>query len=267
MAAPSAPDRSDPGARWRIQLAIGALFGGVLLSILLGGALIAAGGWDFDVSSSPGADFGRVVGQAGRGETLDHNRIPLIVQVVANTPLWATFLGVPLVARRQGLDWRRDLGWSMRAVDAPMGLAIGVATQFALVPLYYVVLPFIDAEELERPARELIAGATTPAAVAALIFFTVLAAPVCEEVLYRGMLFRGILGMESGRRWALVLAVTVSSAIFAASHLQVVQFPGLMLIGVVAALAFHRTGRLGTAIWIHAGFNATTVAILLPEIY
>lgn len=266
MASPSAPDPSDPGARWRIQLAIGALFAGVMLSILLGGALIAAGGWDFDVASDRGADFGRVVGQAGRGEAPDHNRIPLVVQVLANTPLWATFIGVPLVARRRGLDWRRDLGWAMRPVDVPLGLAIGVATQLALAPLYFVVFPFIDNEDLERPARDLIAGATSPVGVVALIGFTVVAAPVCEEVLYRGLLFRGILGMEAGRRGALALAVVVSSAIFAASHLQVVQFPGLMLIGVVAALALHRTGRLATAIWIHAGFNATTVAILLPEL-
>ena len=68
-------------------------------------------------------------------------------------------------------------------------------------------------------------------------------------------------------RVGLVAAVVGSSSVFAISHLQLLQFPGLFLIGAVAAIGLTRTGRLGTAIWIHAGFNATTVVILLTEIY
>jgi membrane protease YdiL (CAAX protease family) len=257
-----------PAPSWRIVLALISLFSGVFLAVLVGGAIVAAGGWDLNVSSSPGADLGRAVGQFGRGEALDHNRLPLVFSVLANLPLWAAFIGVPFLARSRGLDWRRDLGWTMRAIDVPVGLAIGVASQLALVPLlYWPILPHVDSDELERPARELIAGATDPSGVFALILFTVIAAPICEEVLYRGLLFRGIYDMEAQRRGALAIAVIASSALFAASHLQALQFPGLMLIGVVAALAMHRTGRLGTAIWVHMGFNATTVAILLPELY
>ena len=84
-------------------------------------------------------------------------------------------------------------------------------------------------------------------AIVALVLFTVFAAPIVEEILYRGLLFRGILDMEAGTRLGLVLATVVSSAVFAISHFQLLQFPGLMLIGMVAALAMWRTGRLGTA--------------------
>ena len=49
----------------------------------------------------------------------------------------------------------------------------------------------------------------------------------------------------------------------AASHFQLVQLPGLFVFGVIAAVVFQRTGRLGTAIWTHVGFNATTVVLLL----
>lgn len=250
------------------MLAIGALFGGIVVTILVAGTIIGLGGWDTDVSSSSGADVGRVVGRAGADADLDHNRVPLVVLVAANSPLWATFVGVPLWARRRGLDWRRDLRWSMRPIDAPLGIGLGVLTQLVLVPLLYIpILDRVDGDELERPARELIAGATTPVAVVALVVFTVIAAPVCEEILFRGVLFHGILEMEDANRLALPVAVLVSSAIFAVSHLQLLQFPGLLLIGAVAALAVYRTGRLATAIWAHAAFNATTVAILLPDIY
>ena len=37
----------------------------------------------------------------------------------------------------------------------------------------------------------------------------------------------------------------------------------LFVFGVVAAIVTERTGRLGTAIWTHVGFNLTTVVLLL----
>ena len=257
-----------PAPGWRVVLSVISLFSGILLSGLAVATIIGIGGWDFDVSDGRGADFGRTVGQFGRGENLDHNRLPLVWTVAANSPLWLTFVGAPLIARRYGLNWRRDMSWGMRPVDAPLGFGLGVVTQLLLVPVLYLpILWFFDDVDLEGPARELIAGATDPLGLVALVLFTIIAAPVCEEILYRGLLFRGILDLEAQRRGGISVAILASSAIFAASHLQVLQFPGLMLVGVVAALSMHWSGRLGTAIWTHVGFNATTVAILLPSIY
>ena len=189
--------------------------------------MISSGGWDFDVDAALGADFGRVAGQVGTGEELDHNRIPLLVSVLLNVPLWAAFIGVPLLAARtRGLDWRRDMGWGMAPIDVPVGLVIGVATQLALVPLLYLpILHFVDDADVEGPARNLVAAATSPVGVVALVVLTVIGAPIAEEILFRGVLHRGIADMETGRRFGPVVAVVASSAIFAASHLQVLQFP------------------------------------------
>ncbi|MEQ8840615.1 MAG: CPBP family intramembrane glutamic endopeptidase [Acidimicrobiales bacterium] len=249
-------------------LAIVALGTGFILGQLIGGGVIVAGGWDFDVAASLGSDLGRVVGQAGQGLPLDHNRIPMLVLLAVNLPLWAGFIGVPWLATRyRGLDWRRDLGWGMRPVDVAGGLIAGVATQVVLVPLLY--LPFadsIDQQDLEEPARNLIALADSPVAIVALVLMVVIGAPLAEEIVFRGLLFRGILHMEHASRFGVPVAVVVSAAVFGASHLQLLQFPGLFTIGVVAALGMYRTGRLGTAIWIHVGFNATAVVTVLREL-
>jgi len=260
---------SVPAPSWRIVLAVVALGMGFILGQLIGGSLIIAGGWDFDVPATIGSDLGRVAGQYGLGLPLDHNRIPMLVLLAASLPLWAGFVGVPLIASRiRDLDWRRDLGWGMRAIDIPVGLAIGLITQLLLVPLLYWPLEsFINQEELEEPARNLIALANTPIEVAALVLMVVVGAPLAEEIAFRGLLFRGILDMESGHRFSVAVAVVASSAIFAAFHLQLLQFPGLFTIGAIAALGLYRTGRLGTAIWIHIGFNATAVVAVLREIY
>ena len=47
---------------------------------------------------------------------------------------------------------------------------------------------------------------------------------------------------------------------FAAVHLQLLQFPALVLIGLVLGWLTLRTGRLGPAIWAHVAFNATATA-------
>lgn len=270
MTAPGAPGVAPPTPAQRIVWAIGALGLGVVASLFVGAIVIGAGGWDLDVSAADGADWGRVVGQYGVAAPLDHNRMPLVVQVLLNLPLWGAFVGVPWVLARRGrLDWRRDLAWGMRPLDAPVGFAVGVATQLVLVPLLYVpILELIDDADLDGPARDLVAAATGPVDIVALVALTVVGAPIAEEILYRGMLFTGIADLEADRgRLGLLLAVVTSAALFAASHLQALQFPGLFLIGVVLAMAVRRTGRLGAAIWVHAGFNATTVAILLPELF
>jgi CAAX protease family protein len=263
------PSEDAPAPSWRIVLAVVAIGVGVVVSSMVGAAVLSAGGWDFNVASGNGNDFGRVVGQWGTGKPLDHNRMPLVVSVLLNLPLWAAFVGLPWFAFwRRGVDWRRAVGWGMRPIDVPAGLAVGIATQALLLPLIYrPILRFVDNQDLEEPARNLIAGATSPVGVAALVVLTVVGAPLAEEILFRGLLFRGIVDMEAGRRFGVALAVIASSSIFAILHLQLLQFPGLFAIGAITALGLHRTGRLGTAIWIHAGFNATTVVFLLAEIY
>ncbi|MET0665064.1 MAG: CPBP family intramembrane glutamic endopeptidase, partial [Acidimicrobiales bacterium] len=62
-------------------------------------------------------------------------------------------------------------------------------------------------------------------------------------------------------RWAL----WISSLVFAAVHLQLLQFPALALIGLVLGWLTLRTGRLGPATWAHIAFNAVATGILLAE--
>ncbi len=268
-AAAGAPGATGPTPARRIVIAVASLLTGVVVTAFVGAAVVSAGGWEFDVPATLGSDLGRTARQVGEGVPLDDLRIPLGIGVLLNVPLWACFVGFPLVARRrEGLDWRRHLGWGMRPVDVPMGLAVGVLAQLLVLPLLYLpILQWVDGEDLEEPARNLVAAARSPADVIALVVLTVIGAPIAEEVLYRGVLFRGIVDLEAHRgRVGVGVAVIASSAVFAASHLQLLQFPGLMAIGAIAAVAMHLTGRLGTAIWIHAGFNATTVVLLLGEI-
>lgn len=248
----------------RILLAIGGFVAGLVTASIIASIVVAANGWEFSVPATIGSELGRTASQIGQAAPLDDHRIPAGVQALLNLPLWIGLVGAPLLARRRGLDWVRDLGWRMTGFDVWFGLALGVATQFALVPLYEIVFLVFGDLDVSAPARSLVAAVDTPIDLVALVAMTVIAAPIAEEICYRGLLYRGIRDREADPSTrGIVVAVVLSSLVFAISHIQLVQLPGLFVFGVVAAVAAQRTGRLGTAIWAHMGFNLTTVVLLL----
>lgn len=248
----------------RVVLAIVGFLTGILAASVLAGLVVSSSNWELSVPASIGSELGRTVRQVGQAASLDDYRIPAAWLAVVNAPLWVGLVGAPLLARRAGLDWRRDLGWTMKAIDVPVGLALGVAAQFVLIPLYEVIFFLFGDQDVSGPARSLVASVDSPLDLFGLLVITVVMAPLSEEIAYRGLLFRGIRDMERGHVGSgVTLAAVVSSLIFAASHFQLIQFPGLFVFGLVAVAAFHRTERLGTAIWAHVGFNLTTVVLLL----
>ncbi len=260
---------SPPTPGRRVLLAFVAIFVGIVVSALIGGTVVNASGWEFDVASGLGDDFGRIAGQLAAEVPLDHKRVPLMARMLLAVPLWACLLGVPwLASRNKKLDLRRDFGWSMSRRDVGVGLAVGVGTQALLLPLIYMpILRYVDGDALEDPARNLVASANSSLGILALVVLTVVGAPIAEEFLYRGLLHRGLAELLAHRgRIGTALAVLGSSTVFAASHFQLLQFPGLLAVGIVAAVAFQLTGRLGTAVWIHVGFNATSVVVLLRQV-
>ena len=177
-------------------------------------------------------------------------------------PLWAGLLGAPVLARRHGLRWRPQLGWSMRPLDVPVGIGCGLGLQFALVPLLYApifrVFGDLDASDVERAARELTDRVDGPFDVVSLALMTLVMAPLAEEVFFRGLL-QGALQERIGP----AAGVAAASAAFAASHFQPLQFPALVLVGAVHGLLVWRTGRLGAALWSHFAFNSVTLLSLL----
>ena len=173
-------------------------------------------------------------------------------------PLWAGLLGTPLLARSRGLNWREQLAWRMRPVDVPLGIGVGLLLQLVVLPLLYIpILEVFDDLDVEGPARELVGMAEAPLEAAALVLMTVVAAPLTEEVFFRGLL-QGALRDRFGP----VRAVAVSSLAFAVVHFQVVQFPALLAIGIVHGVLVLRTGRIGAALWSHTAFNLVTVVVL-----
>jgi uncharacterized protein len=97
----------------------------------------------------------------------------------------------------------------------------------------------------------------TPANIAAGIFVVVIAAPLAEELLFRGFLQRSLL--HHVPVWA---AILISSFAFSLVHGQFYAIPGLMSLSIAFGYIYHRTGSLRTNILLHMANNALTLLIM-----
>jgi membrane protease YdiL (CAAX protease family) len=185
---------------------------------------------------------------------------PIWLVGVLQIPLWLGMIGgLIFVSRHWGTNnFRRDYGFRFLPIDV-IGVPIGILCQLVFVPVLYWLLPFIDRDEVSEAAEKLTDRATGWGVVVLLVL-VVFGAPVVEELFFRGLVLRSIQARYSD--W---LALVGSSILFALVHFQLLTLPALFLFGMVAGYCAQRTKRLGMSIFAHAGFNGTTVVLLLIE--
>jgi ABC-2 type transport system permease protein len=86
-----------------------------------------------------------------------------------------------------------------------------------------------------------------------LLALALIAAPLCEEFIFRGLVYRGL-----RRSLHPALAIVASAALFAQVHPAVSVIPVFGL-GLVAAFCFERTGLLLAPIIAHMTYNACVI--------
>lgn len=108
---------------------------------------------------------------------------------------------------------------------------------------------------------------STSAAVTMFVYLWLLA-PVCEEIIYRGLLWGATERLEWGQeRWGRLAAFVLSTAVFAVSHLEPLRTSLLLVIAIPIGLARLVTGRLLGSIVAHQMNNfLPALAILLTSL-
>ena len=89
-----------------------------------------------------------------------------------------------------------------------------------------------------------------------MFFMMAIFGPVCEELCFRGIVYRGYL--KSGNALG---AVLLSSLLFGLIHMNFNQAPYAFVLGVAMALLVEATGSLFSSILMHAAFNGWSVVI------
>jgi uncharacterized protein len=154
-----------------------------------------------------------------------------------------------------------DLRWSMRWDDFKVGLRFGliglVCTTFAA----FLWTKFVGEKNASSALGKLVENQRLPVAAAITMFlFVWLIGPICEEIIYRGLLWGALERLNWGR-WAVFMLTTV---IFAITHLEPLRTSLLLVIGIPIGLARLVTGRLGASIIAHQVNNfLPALAVLL----
>ena len=95
----------------------------------------------------------------------------------------------------------------------------------------------------------------------AIIFGAVIATPVFEEILFRGLLQSAVVSIAR-RPW---LAIVVTSALFTALHISAGidphTLPAIGTLGLAMGIAYERTGKISVPIAMHVLFNGVNVGL------
>jgi len=212
----------------------------IALGILADGTAIALGGTHL-LGAANVALARSVVDAAG----------PFIVWLGVVSFLWThrvPWRAVWLWPATDGAPARRPKLPTALLAGAGAGLALGFAWVAYLLGLH------------QTPALADLLGPAPPPLDAvpylreSLAAMTVLAVPVAEEVLFRGLLYRAL-----DREWGGWRAALGSAAFFAVCHPLVAWLP-LALLGLASAWLFKRTGRLAPSVLLHMVCNAVALS-------
>jgi membrane protease YdiL (CAAX protease family) len=139
-----------------------------------------------------------------------------------------------------------------------LALAIAVANYFAvIIPVQFVARLLAPSSWAEVFDQTQIFERRSSLELALAVTAAVAAAPIGEEMVFRGLFLQGLLR----RGVALVPAVLGSALLFAFSHLNPLAFPSLLELGVVFGLLFARTRSVWPSMFAHFGSNLTATLL------
>jgi CAAX protease family protein len=160
-----------------------------------------------------------------------------------------------VIAGHRGLELR-DLGWrrpSWRWLLAALPLTVlGLAVAGALAGVAQAMLPTAQNQQCISVRQQY--GHSILLALPVVC----LAAPIVEETVFRGLLYRWLRGVMP-----LGTAMLLSGALFAVAHAVTLLFLPLLGIGVLLAWIYERSGSLWPGVLVHALFNLAGIIDIL----
>ncbi|MFN8049995.1 MAG: CPBP family glutamic-type intramembrane protease [Acidimicrobiales bacterium] len=187
--------------------------------------------------------------------------------VVALALLAVDSIGMPLVAWLSSMRYgtrkfAHDLGFRVRWIDVPLGIAgaIVLTITIIIVSLTFRALGVPHGSNLTDVADRGRDGFLF------LMLFVLagIVAPVTEELMFRGVIFRGL-----SSRWSSWAAVGLQALVFGAAHFTPDQGWGnvdlivsLALMGAGLGALAKATGRLGAGMIAHSTFNCMQLGLL-----
>lgn len=175
------------------------------------------------------------------------------VIVLVPSLLWLRQRGVTALRERLGLGAGRGLRVILR--EGLLWSAPAIAGNLGFWALFGGRLAESTEPVLQQPAMMTLLASSA----LAVLGVGCVAAPLIEEVLFRGMLYRSL---RSG--WGIALSLLLSAAVFTVDHPLVAALP-VFCGAVCMTLAFERSRSLYAAMLTHAVYNGVIAWIVLSR--
>ena len=138
------------------------------------------------------------------------------------------------------------------------GIGWGLLVYVVSTAISAVISIIFPADRTSQDIVTMLQESTSTAVDFGLIIAVVFLAPICEEVFFRGILFASF--RHKLGKWAGVL---ITSAIFAALHMNIWAFLPIFVGSVMLCLIYDKYKNMWVNILAHGTWNAVSVAILL----
>lgn len=158
-----------------------------------------------------------------------------------------------------GLRWR---GWPWVLLIAPAAVALMWLVFGGLQVSGYVEWMESLGVETVQDTVKLLQESDDPLVLGLMAFAAVVAAPLCEEVVFRGY-FYPVMKKFGGIR----VATFCSALVFAAAHGSLTALLPLFIFGGVLVFLYEKTGSLWAPIAAHFCFNGATVIVQMAVRY
>lgn len=155
-----------------------------------------------------------------------------------------------VLARSAELGIRPALGRNRAVVGAAEGFIVGGV----MALLLFAVLRLATGRPILDPTITLLTAQGSIASLLLGVVLIVIAAPVVEELVFRGFLAEAL--RDRGKK----VAVLLSAVAFSLAHLRLSQFRYYVMMGALFALVYWRRGLVGS-VAAHATFNGMLVVL------
>lgn len=191
----------------------------------------------------------------------ERNAIPpliLLLGLLVPTVLAATVAIAATWMRGNGP--KLDLRLQFEPRDIGQGVLLGCFGLLFTVPAAALWARVVGPDKANSAVGEMFAGHRFGIPMAIAVFLSIwLIAPICEEIVYRGLLWGAMERHGAARWWAFGL----TTLCFALAHFEFSRTPLLLVIAVPIGLARLYTGRLGASIIAHQVNNLLPAVSLL----
>jgi len=149
---------------------------------------------------------------------------------------------------QSGSSWQ-----SIALVLSPPLFLIAAGSVVWISDLASIVIYFVPMSEQDMDMfKRVFTGGVTSFLLICII------APLIEEMLFRGIILRGLLN-----DYPPMLAVALSALLFALYHLNIYQFPVALIVGGVSGWLYVMTRSLWPSVMLHSFYNTISYTLFL----